>query len=200
MLMQRKLPAAVSTFGIRFRGFLHPFAIVLAAVLCALPAAAQFRVRASRPHLSVAPIPAIRVERGRSAPLTIDLRVNRGFHINSHTPNQDFLLPTVVHLDPPDGIMIVNIAYPEARELMLPFAGKDKMSVYSGSFEITADVRASRTAAYGRFRVHGAVRYQACDHRQCYPPRTAPLAFDVRVVRHHRHRHHRYTRARSHIR
>jgi hypothetical protein len=199
MFVQPKPRSAGFHFTQPAFGLARPLAIVLAVALCALPASAQFIERASRPQVTVAPIGTIDVQRGHSAPLTIALRVNRGFHINSHRPRQDYLLPTVVHLNPPDGIMIVNIAYPEAQDVTLPFAGKDKMSVYSGSFEVTAEVRAARTAAYGRLRVHGHVRYQACDRRQCFPPKTVPLQFDVRVVRprtHHRHR----TAASPHIR
>jgi hypothetical protein len=137
----------------------------------------------SSPMVSVAPIDTVVVARGKKAPLSIALRVNRGFHVNSHQPNDELLLPTVVHLNPPEGIAIMDIAYPEAEELALPFAGHDKLSVYSGDFEVTAEVRATKLAGAGTQRVHGEVRYQACDNRQCFPPKTTPLEFDVKVVR-----------------
>lgn len=111
------------------------------------------------------------------------MQVNRGFHVNSNKPNDELLLPTVVHLNPPQGIMIVNIQYPEGEQLALPFMGKDKLSVYTGDFAVTADVRIPKSAALGTLRVHGEVKYQACDNRQCFPPKTTPLEFDVRVVR-----------------
>jgi hypothetical protein len=148
-------------------------------VLCSSAALAQ----GSFPLVSVAPIDTIVVARGGKAPLGIALQVNRGFHVNSHQPNDELLLPTVVHLNPPEGIVIMGIAYPEAEELTLPFAGNEKMSVYSGSFEVTAEVRIPKSAALGTQRVHGEVRYQACDNRQCFPPKTTPLEFDVKVVR-----------------
>ena len=107
------------------------------------------------------------------------MRVNRGFHVNSNKPNDELLLPTVVHLNPPQGIIIVNIQYPEGEQLALPFMGNDKLSVYSGSFAVTAEVRVPKSAALGTLRVHGEVKYQACDNRQCFPPKTTPLEFDV---------------------
>jgi thioredoxin:protein disulfide reductase len=106
----------------------------------------------------------------------------------------------VVHLSPPEGILIMNIAYPEAEELALPFMGNDKLSVYSGSFEVTAEVRIPKSAALGTQRVHGEVRYQACDNRQCFPPKTTPLEFDVRVVRAPSKKKSTYTPASPHIR
>jgi DsbC/DsbD-like thiol-disulfide interchange protein len=147
-------------------------------VLCAAAAAQN-----SSPSVAVAPIGTIVVVRGGKAPLDIAMQVNKRFHINSNKPNDELLMPTVVHLDPPQGIMIVNIHYPAGEQLSLPFMGKDTLSVYSGSFEVTAEVRVQRSAALGTLRVHGDVKYQACDNRQCFPPKTAPLEFDVKVVR-----------------
>ncbi len=154
---------------------------LIASSLLVLCAAATAQI--SSPSVAVAPIGTIVVVRGGKAPLDIAMQVNRRFHINSNKPNDELLMPTVVHLDPPQGIMIVNIHYPAGEQLSLPFMGKDTLSVYSGSFEVTADVRAQRSAALGTLRVHGDVKYQACDNRQCFPPKTTPLEFDVKVVR-----------------
>ena len=140
----------------------------------------------SGPVVTSASIAEIVVPRGGKAPVEIALRVNRGFHINSHQPNDELLLPTVVHLDPPEGITIMNIAYPEAQEVALPFATQ-KLSVYSGSFAVTAEVRAHKWVTLGTQRVRGEVRYQACNNRQCFPPKTTPLQFDVTVVRKKHH-------------
>jgi hypothetical protein len=31
--------------------------------------------------------------------------------------------------------------------------------------------------------MHGVLRYQACDNAACYPPKTVPVRFDVKVVK-----------------
>jgi len=154
----------------------------------------------SSPVVTVAPIPKIVVARGGKAPLNIELQVNKGFHVNSNKPLDELLLPTVVRLNPPDGIMIMNIHYPEGEQLALAFMGNDKLSVYSGNFVVTAEVRIPRTAALGTLRVHGEVKYQACDNRQCFPPKSAPLEFDVRVVKAAAKKKSTYTPASPHIR
>ncbi len=156
---------------------------LIAPVVLILGSSCALLAQGSSPLISVAPIDTVVVVRGSKAPLDIALRVNRGFHVNSHQPNDELLLPTVVHLNPPDGIVIMNIAYPEAEELALPFAGHDKLSVYSGSFAVTAEVRVPKSAAVGTQRVHGEVRYQACDNRQCFPPKSTPLEFDIKIIR-----------------
>ncbi len=81
----------------------------------------------------------------------------------------------------------------------MPFAGNDKLSVYSGNFAVTAEVRVPKSAALGTQRVHGEVRYQACDNRQCFPPKTTPLEFDVKVVRPAAKKKSTYTAASPHI-
>lgn len=177
--------------------YLSTSLLVACACMACTPAALA---QGSSPLVTVAPIPSIVVARGGKAPLEIDLRVNRGFHVNSNHPNDDLLLPTVVHLDPPEGIVITNVAYPDPEELAMPFAGNDKLSVYSGSFEVTAEVRVPKTAALGVQRVRGQVRYQACDNRQCFPPKTTPIEFDVKVVRPKVVKNYGFTPASPHIR
>lgn len=154
--------------------------IAASALLCCATAAVA---QSAAPSVSVVPIPTMVIKRGGKAPLYIDLQVNRGFHINSNKPNDELLLPTVVHLDPPQGILIVNVQYPEGQNLALPMIGNEKLSVYSGTFEVKAEVRIPSSAPLGTQRVHGNVKYQACNNRQCFPPKTTPLEFDVKVVR-----------------
>ena len=45
------------------------------------------------------------------------------------------------------------------------------------------DLKNVRTAVPGTYRVHGELRYQACNDRACFPPKTLPVAFDVKVTR-----------------
>jgi len=105
----------------------------------------------------------------------------------------------VVHLNPPQGIMIVNVEYPEGQELALPFMGNQKLSVYSGNFAVSAEVRIPKSAPLGTQRVHGNVKYQACDNRQCFAPKTTPLEFDVKVVKPVVRKKAAYTAASPHI-
>jgi len=159
--------------------FTHRIALCFFALLMSGTAFAQ----GSSPSLSVAPIPTIIAARGSKAALSVEMQVNKGFHVNSNKPLDELLMPTVVHLNPPEGIMIMNIKYPEAELLALPFMGNDKLSVYSGHFVVTAEVRIPKTAPLGTQRVRGEVKYQACDNRQCFPPKSTLLEFDVKVVR-----------------
>jgi hypothetical protein len=173
----------------RSRRIAQALLVLGVAFACSLPVRAQILnenpllAQKRGPQLTVAPIDTITVARGGKAQLTLQLELNRGFHVNSHRPSEDYLLPTTVSLSPQEGIMIVKIAYPQGEVMKFHFAGSDHLSVYSGRFQVTAEVRARRDAALGRQRVHGEVRYQACDDHQCFPPKSTPLHFDVLVVR-----------------
>lgn len=153
--------------------------LVLAILLAGTAAFAQ----SGPPTVSYdAPAPVM-VAPGRISHVTLVFRVGEGFHINSHKPLDELLLPTVVKLDPPTDIMIAKIEYPQGEMLSFPFSPESKLSVYSGEFRVTAMVRPSAAMPHGTFRVHGDLRFQACNNRQCFPPKKIPVQFDVKVER-----------------
>ncbi len=118
---------------------------------------------------------------GRTAHVTLVFRVGDGFHINSHKPLDELLLPTVVQLSPPTDIMISRIEYPQGELLSFPFSPESKLSVYSGEFRVSAAIRPAMGMPRGTFRVHGDLRFQACNNRQCFPPKKIPVQFDVKI-------------------
>ncbi len=133
------------------------------------------------PQVRVAPVSAVTVRPGKSATVRVDCRVDPGFHINSNKPNNDLLKPTVLKLDAPNDIVIGKLTYPPGRDMTFAFLPNEKLNVYTGDFRVTALVTTARTISPGRYRVHGALQYQACDNRQCYPPKQVPVDFDVSV-------------------
>ena len=135
------------------------------------------------PTVSFDPPSPVVVTPGRVAHVTLVFRVGDGFHINSHKPLDELLLPTVVNFSPPTDIMIAKVQYPDGDLLSFPFSPESKLSVYSGEFRVTAAIRPAQTMPHGTFRVHGDLRFQACNDRQCFPPRKIPVQFDVKVER-----------------
>ena len=155
--------------------------------LCLLGwAAAQDLKDLSRPQVAKVTVAAgtvVTVRSGSTATVHLPFRVVPGFHINSHKPGSELLIPTVLHMDPPTDIEIAKIEYPSGRELSFDFAPNEKLNVYAGDFDVSAMVRPARNTSPGRYRVHGNLRYQACDNRACYPPTQVPVAFDVKVLK-----------------
>ncbi len=140
-------------------------------------------VGARKAFVTVAPVSTITVATGGTGKAELRFRVLPGYHINSSRPRSELLVPTRLKLEPVTDLGIGKIQYPDGEDFSLPFAPDQKLSVYTGDFLVTADVLAVRTASPGIFKVHGELQYQACDDRSCYPPKTLPVAFEVRVVK-----------------
>jgi hypothetical protein len=121
------------------------------------------------------------VTRGEPHNVAIDFRVKKGYHINSNKPRSDFLIPTTLKLDPPADIVIGKVAYPAGEDRSFPFDPSSKLNVYTGEFALRALVRPLATVRPGAYRVRGELRYQACDDRACYPPKSMPVSFEVEV-------------------
>jgi hypothetical protein len=109
--------------------------------------------------------------------------VASGFHINSNTPQSEFLIATVLKLDAPTDIMIGRVSYPKGEELSFPFAPDEKLSVYSGIFDIGIVVRPLHDVIPIKYMIRGNLRYQACDKAACYPPKSLPVQFEVKVAK-----------------
>ncbi len=96
----------------------------------------------SAPNITVAPVPTVVVTRGGHAQLTLEMRVNRGFHVNSNHPYDELLMPTTLRLNAPDGIMIANVKYPEGQDLVLPFMNNQKLNHSAGTLPLSTGASA----------------------------------------------------------
>jgi thiol:disulfide interchange protein len=108
---------------------------------------------------------------GRQSMLELRFQVAEPYHINSHTPNSELLIPTTLTLDPASGVKAGALVYPPGHAYSFPFDLKDKVDVYSGSFVVKLPL----VAAAGEHTITGSLRYQACDNASCYPPKTVPV-------------------------
>ncbi len=132
-------------------------------------------------RVTAMPPKPVAVKAGGDATAELVFEVKPGFHINSNKPGSELLLPTVVTLEPPTNVGIAKVQYPPGLEQSFPFSPDEKLNVYTGDFTVNALVIAAKNTPPGRYRVHGFLRYQACDDRACYPPAQLPIAFDVQV-------------------
>lgn len=111
------------------------------------------------------------VTAGKPGMLELRFQVVDGFHVNSHTPKSELLIATQVTLQPAEGVKAGALVYPAGTAYSFSFDPKDKLDVYSGVFTVKVPV----VATAGAHTVDGSLRYQACDHAACYPPKTLPV-------------------------
>lgn len=110
-------------------------------------------------------------------PSTVDLRfrVAPGLHINSHTPSDEFLIPTSFSITNTEGVQLAAATYPVGETISLASDPSTKLSVYTGEFTIHAQIVSSA----GNHLAQGKLHYQACDRNQCMPPKTMSVPIDV---------------------
>src|SRR6476660_1642855 len=135
------------------------------------------------PSVSMAPSSVITVTRGKPNTVNLRFRVGAGFHVNSNHPKSEFLIPTALKLNALTDIVIGRVTYPDGEEMSFAFAPDDKLSVYTGEFPVTVEIRPLAGVLPAKYMIHGELKYQACDNAACYPPKKVPVQFEVRVVK-----------------
>jgi hypothetical protein len=135
------------------------------------------------PTLTVAPVPLTTTPRALATIVNLDFRVPPGYHINSNTPKSEFLIPTALKMDLPTDIILGKIEYPAGEDRAFPFSPDEKINVYSGDFTIAVAVHPLHSVVPGKYEMRGVLRYQACDNAACYPPKSLPVSFEVKVVK-----------------
>ncbi len=105
--------------------------------------------------------------------LRVDARIAPGWHINSNHPSAAYYIPTRVSITPTDEFKVGKVTYPSARNISLPFAPGETLSVYTGRVEFGIHITPlikfdaeSSTALCVR------IDYQACNDRECLRPAT----------------------------
>lgn len=145
------------------------FALLLSGPLA--PAAAQPPSRQPVPALSF----RYAETTGDSSRPALQVRVEiaPGWHINSDAPLDEFLVPTAVQAEA-EGVEFGPPRFPPPERVHSAAAGGD-MLLLSGAFDVALPVLKrpapgkKREAAWPRTKV--TLRYQACDHATCFPPK-----------------------------
>jgi len=103
------------------------------------------------------------------------------FHVQSDKPDEDFI-PTVLTLTPPDGITVVEIAYPEPEMLHEEMISETPIPVFAQEFAIGVAFEVGTDVEPGTYPIGIELGYQACDDRICRMPTTLILASRLTVV------------------
>ncbi len=117
----------------------------------------------------------ITVPASKPSPVALHFRIAPGFHINSHTPKEDYLIPTTFSVPEDSSVRLESASYPDGADFTLPLDPSTKLSVYTGEFTIQAHIVAQR----GNHLVQASLHYQACDKNACMPPKTITVPIDV---------------------
>jgi suppressor for copper-sensitivity B len=106
---------------------------------------------------------------GAAAGISAQVSIEPGWHVNSHTPTFDYLIPTALEVEMPAAWPAAEIQYPPAQKKKFTFA-EVPLSVYDGDVTILAVIHIPEGTPQGRFPLHARLSYQACNDSQCLPP------------------------------
>jgi Disulphide bond corrector protein DsbC len=146
----------------------------LPALLCALSVAQD------NGHLKVGQPSKAVGKRSAEVQVRIPVSVDKGFHVNSNTPAEDYLIPLKLVWNPGGGLIGGDVTYPKPTLEKYEFSEKP-LSIFSGDFHLVVNFQVAPDAPAGPGVKVGKLRYQACDNKACYPPKTVEVSVPYQV-------------------
>jgi thiol:disulfide interchange protein DsbD len=155
--------------------------LALTGLLAATPVAAQgfssARVLKAR---AVASVEAI--QPGTSFQIAVVATVDPEWHINAHEPSFDYLIPTLVEMEPADGYEFRVPVYPAFVERSFTFTKGERLRVYEGEVLVGVDVAAGSQLEPGPVTISGVFSAQACNDTSCLAPGRISVELPIRVA------------------
>ena len=154
-------------------------AIVGALAIAALTTAhAQLRP----PTADVTPLLATEaVAAGGALRAALQITLPEGLHANANKPRDPLLIPMQLSFDPPDGVTVEEVVWPEATDLEQEGAS-EPLAVFEREFVIGVSMTIAEDMAPGDLLVPVSLRYQACNDVMCFIPATANTEWSTTVV------------------
>jgi thioredoxin:protein disulfide reductase len=117
------------------------------------------------------------VKRGASTAAILKVAILPGYHVNSDKPKDEFLIPFRLTWTP-GTVKPGTVNYPAPEEVQV---GADKLSVFTGNFDVTTQFSAAPDGATGAVVMTGKLHYQACNDRMCFRPMTVDVRIPVLI-------------------
>jgi hypothetical protein len=109
----------------------------------------------------------------------VDVSLLPGYHVNSNTPSESYLIPLRLTWTP--GLLEAgDVTYPKPQMEKYEFSPKP-LSVFTGNFALVTDFKVPAAASVGPGVMSGKLRYQACNNKACFPPKTIEIKLPVQV-------------------
>lgn len=98
----------------------------------------------------------------------IPVIVQPGYHVNSNTPAEEYLIPLKLTWKSTGALVPGAVVYPKPSLEKYEFADKP-LSVFTGRIELVANFKVAPNATAGPGAAVGQLHYQACNDRACFP-------------------------------
>ena len=130
--------------------------------------------------LTVADPPKMAVKRTGEATQVLHVSLKPGYHTNSSKPNEDYLIPLKLTWQSGGPLEVLEVVYPPGKLVKYDFSEKP-LSVLGGEFEISTKFKRAANPALGPGFLTGKLRYQACNEKMCFPPKTVEIKLPLLV-------------------
>ncbi len=120
-------------------------------------------------------------QKGTTHRIALELTIQPPYHINSHKPAEDFLIPTEVTFEPVPGITFGELKYPQGISKQFSFS-EVPLNVYEGTVYIYGSVTIAPDYPGKEVALRGTVEFQACDDHTCLAPEEMTFTGNFPVV------------------
>ncbi len=127
-------------------------------------------------YVSLEPVP-----RGKAFQVAVVAEIRNGYHINANKPADEFLIPTTLTAQLPNGLRQVGTVYPPQQSLKFSFS-QTPLLVYTGRAPVFLQMEAEMDAPLGATTIPVVLRYQACNDSTCLPPVKIPISVTVQIA------------------
>jgi thiol:disulfide interchange protein len=163
--------------GREAQSVLATLAVLVALVTSAIGVSAQLRgIRAELEP--VVEVPGVHA--GTTVKAVVVVRLPDGYHTQSNKPRDPSLIPTVLTVNPPDGVTVEEIVFPPAHDFTQE-GQAEPLAVFEREFVIGVQFKLAALAE-GPVVVPAMLRYQTCDDSVCYAPVRAELQWTLDVM------------------
>ncbi|MBM4175803.1 MAG: thiol:disulfide interchange protein [Ignavibacteria bacterium] len=118
---------------------------------------------------------------GSELKVALNLKINPEWHINSHKPNDEFLIPTKISIKSEIGLTFSNVTYPKPHDIELGFSD-EPVSVFEGENNIIGIIQIPNDLVIGNYEFEVIFEYQACNDQTCLPPKRIKIPFKFELV------------------
>src|SRR5262245_818143 len=128
------------------------------------------------PHVETSPAAAGSVTR-----VALAVELPEKLHVQSDKPRDPLLIPTVLTIDPPAGVKVTTLIFPHPTDFKLE-GQAEPLAVFENKFAVGAELELGPGVPAGPLVIPGRLRYQACDDKVCFQPRTERVEWALNVA------------------
>jgi thiol:disulfide interchange protein DsbD len=118
---------------------------------------------------------------GTEFKVAIEVQVAEGWHINSHEPYDEYLIPTSLTIVENPNFKLKKVVYPKPHDLKLAFS-ESPLSVWEGTVYKGALVEVDSNLSPGTYPLVVDLEYQACNDISCQAPTSVTDTLNIVVA------------------